>query len=91
MPLDHDRSPLLADGGGVVSRWQVTIEAWPHSTGDGAEADQEACGERSVTHVVGAEDIDHALRIANLIREGVLRNPRVWQAPIVAIVKVPHT
>lgn len=36
-----------------MTRWQIRIEAWPHSTGNGAAADQAAAGERAPQELRG--------------------------------------
>lgn len=70
-----------------MDRWKITIEAWPHSTGAGAETDQKAAGERVGSYVVRAIDAASALEFAEAIAQGVRANPMVWRAPITAIVK----
>lgn len=67
--------------------WKVTIEAWPHQTGEGRDEDQKAAGERSANYTVRAVDMGDALKAAEYIAMGVRANPRVWRAPITAIVK----
>lgn len=67
--------------------WKITIEAWPHSTGNGCDRDQLAAGDRSKDYVVLAEGMADAFRLAEAIASGVRANPMVWQAPIVAIVQ----
>lgn len=66
----------------MSDHWTVTIETWPHSTGQGQSVDQEACGERSTVYHINAEDAEDALYKAQLIAKGVKSNPRVWQAKI---------
>lgn len=68
-------------------RWKITIEAWPHSTGNGQEADQKLAGDRSKDYVVYAIDAKAALEFAEAIASGVRSNPMVWRAPIVALIK----
>lgn len=68
-----------------MSRWEIHIEAWPHSTGKGADADQAAAGERNHYFYVYAEDIGEALKMAQCFAEGMESSPAVWRAPIVAI------
>ena len=70
-------------------RWKITIEAWPHSTGNGNEADQAAAGDRSSEYVVTAQDIKGAMVHAEDIQVGIKHNPAVWEAPIVGIVRIP--
>ena len=65
----------------------ITIEAWPHSTGNGAEADQKLAGDRSKDYVVEALDFKEAFKFAEAIAMGMRANPMVWRAPIVAINK----
>ncbi len=66
-------------------RWRITIEAWPHSTGAGQEADQKAAGDRTHYFYVDAEDIRDAMRMAECFAEGMKRNPAVWMAPIMGV------
>lgn len=73
-----------------MTRWKVTIAAWPHSTGEGRDTDQRAAGERSKDYVVRAMDFQGAVVLAEAIAMGVRANPAVWRAPIEAIVKQPH-
>jgi hypothetical protein len=70
--------------------WKVTIEAWPHSTGKGRDADQAAAGERSASYAVRAVDMGDAFKAAEYIAMGVRANPMVWRAPITSIIKDPH-
>ncbi len=65
-------------------RWRITIEAWPRGA-----FDQAAAGERSSEYVVTAQDIRGALVHAEDIQEGIRRNPAVWEAPIMGIVRIP--
>lgn len=71
----------------MADRWMVTIEAWPHSTGNGNQADQKAAGDRVQNFAVRAIDASEALKCAELIAQGMRTNPMVWRAPITAIVK----
>jgi hypothetical protein len=66
-------------------RWRITIVVWPHSTGKGREADQEAAGDREQEFWVDALDIEDAMRMARCFAEGLERNPAVWQAPIMGV------
>lgn len=68
-----------------MMKWKITIEAWPYSTGEGADKDQKACGDRSHVFTTIAEDIKTALRHADLICQGIQQNPRVWQTVIMSI------
>lgn len=72
----------------MMERWQITIEAWPHSTGNTREKDQEAAGERLQSYYVDAENIKEAVRIGGYISEAMQSNPAVWRAPITAIMRV---
>lgn len=71
-----------------MDKWAITIEAWPHSSGQGHDKDQESCGPRTKIHHTRANNIEQAMMHAKLIAEGIERNPMVWQAPITAIQKV---
>jgi hypothetical protein len=84
----HDHSFTIPGCAGhpMTDRWLVTIEVWPHSTGNGAKADQEAAGNRSQDFAVRAEGIAVALELAECIAQGMRTNPMVWRAPIVSIV-----
>ena len=68
-----------------MNRWRITIEAWPHSTGNGAEADQKAAGDRERYFYVDADDIEHAMKMARCFAEGMRANPAVWMAPIMGV------
>jgi hypothetical protein len=72
-----------------MNRWRITIEAWPHSTGKGADKDQALAGEREQTFHVVAYDIREAMKLADCISEGMQSNPMVWKAPIKGIIQVP--
>ena len=69
-----------------MDSWIVTIETWPHSTGNGAEADQKQAGQRFQKFCVRAYDIADALKCAEYIAQGMRTNPMVWRAPIKSIV-----
>lgn len=69
----------------MQGNYVITIEAWPHSTGQGQTKDQEAAGERSQTFTVDADGFDGAYRQAKLLQTGIETNPMVWRAPIVSI------
>lgn len=68
-------------------RWKIAVEAWPHSTGNGDEADKKAAGADEGAHFfyVDAGDIDEAMRMARCFAEGIERNPAVWKAPILGV------
>jgi hypothetical protein len=68
-----------------MSRWLIVIEAWPHSTGAGQAADQEAAGERTRYFYVDANSFDDAAKLARCFADGVGSHPRVWEAPIVSV------
>jgi hypothetical protein len=70
-----------------MSRWQIMLEVWPHSTGNGSNVDQIAAGERAPFFYVDADDIRGALKMAPCICQGIKHNPAVWEAPIHAIYK----
>jgi hypothetical protein len=72
----------------MTYRWQITIEAWPHSTGKGQTVDQAAAGERAQLYEANAHDMKQALIYAEHIVRGIEANPMVWQAPIMSIVRV---
>lgn len=71
--------------------WLIIIEAWPYSTDEGVVADQKAAGQRVNTFTVQADDMRAAFKSAELIANGIRANPRVWQAPIVSIMKMEYT
>lgn len=64
----------------MLRGWNVRIEIYPHSTGEGADKDAEACGGRLHDHLVVAETADEALSRSGLIAIGIAVNPRVWKA-----------
>lgn len=74
-----------------MRRWLITIEAWPHSTGNGQTADQAAAGDRVQSYCVNARDIAEALYLANCIVKGMKSNPMVWEAPITGITQQKET
>lgn len=65
-----------------MSDWNIRIRVWPHSTGKGADKDQEACGPKEQSFTVAAQDFAEAARMAKLIVMGIETNPMVWKAPI---------
>lgn len=71
-------------------KWHVIIEAWPRSTGKGADVDQAAAGDRSQSYYVDADDIKGALQFARCIADGMTANPAVWIAPILGITRVKN-
>jgi hypothetical protein len=71
----------------MADRWIITIEAWPHSTGKGDNADQEAAGPRKNDFAVRALDMKAAFEAAEHIAMGMRVNPMIWRAPITAILK----
>lgn len=72
----------------MIMDWKITIEAWPHSTGKGADEDQKAAGDRVQVYYTRAESIHEAAGHAKLIVAGMESNPMVWQAVITGIVRV---
>lgn len=68
-----------------MPRAKIEIQIWPHSTGNGAIIDQENAGPRDNVFSVIADDFSHAVIIAEYIAQGIMTNPRVWQAPIRSI------
>lgn len=73
-----------------MRRWKITVEAWPFSTGQGNVVDQKNAGPRSADYYVEARDATDALRLAQAIQQGVKASPHVWEAPITALVQLPH-
>ncbi len=69
-----------------TGHYKICIDVWPHSTSEGGEKDQAACGERTQGYNVHANDFSHAFEQAKLLAKGIEANPRVWQAPIASIV-----
>lgn len=69
-----------------MDQWKITIEAWPHSTGKGQEADQAAAGPRVNHFVIRAVDCADALKFAEAIAMGMRVNPMIWRAPIKGII-----
>lgn len=72
-----------------MTRWRITIEVWPHSSGNGADVDQKDAGERTNYFYVNAYEIDNALEMARCFQTGILINPAVWKANIFGIHKWP--
>lgn len=66
-------------------RGRITIQAWPHSTGRGADVDQKEAGEREHYFYVDADDIRAAMKMATCFQQGMERNPMVWHAPIMGV------
>lgn len=71
-----------------MDKWRITIEAWPHSTGNGHAADQAAAGPPKNDFIICAVDMKTAFESGEHIAMGMRVNPMCWRAPIVAIVKV---
>lgn len=69
-------------------RWKITVQAWPHSTGNGQVNDQNAAGDRERTFEIRADNMKEALKHAQSIVLGIESHPMVWQAPIMAIVNL---
>lgn len=70
--------------------WEIKIEVWPHSSGNGATKDQEACGDRERTFKTYAENAAEAMKHADLIVTGIKTNPMVWKAPIISLRQMDH-
>jgi hypothetical protein len=68
-------------------RWRITIAVWPHSTGNGQEADLKAAGadDGDRYFYVTAEDFGMAAKMADCFSQGIKSHPAVWEAPIIAI------
>lgn len=72
-----------------MDRWELTVRVSPHSSGEGADHDLNACGGQRFHAVkVPASDADDALRQAHILRQGIETNPRVWHATVVKIERV---
>lgn len=65
--------------------WEIIIEVWPYSTGQGADTDQQACGPRTHLQIIRADDFAIASKYANVAACALKSNPRVWQAPIASV------
>ena len=74
-----------------MERWRITIRAWPHSTGNGQEADQKAAGDPEHYFYVDANNIREAMKMAECFAHGMERNPAVWQAPIMGVHVYPRS
>ena len=61
-----------------MDKWRITIEAWPHSTGQGADKDQLQAGKRRQHFVVEATDHGDAVKLGEHIAQGMRTNPMVW-------------
>lgn len=68
-----------------MRRWRIAIEARPHSTGNGNEADQKLAGDRIAYFYVDAGDISDAVKMARCFSQGMQHNPMVWEAVIVGV------
>ena len=68
-----------------MNRWRIIIEACPHSTGAGQEADQKMAGDRERYFYVDADDIREAMKMAHCFAQGIETNPAVWRAPITGV------
>lgn len=71
-----------------MDKWRVTLQAWPHSTGRGADQDQKDAGEREQTYTVHADTLERAAKAAAEIARAVESNPMVWQAPIMRLERI---
>lgn len=69
----------------VTHSYKIEIEAWPHSTGEGNDADQKAAGPRSRSFTIYASGMAEAYAAAQHIATGIQSHHRVWTAPIVKI------
>src|SRR4051812_46291093 len=67
-----------ATGGTIMWEWEIIIEVWPYSTGQGADTDQQACGPRTHLQVIRADDFAIASKYANVAACALKSNPRVW-------------
>lgn len=74
-----------------MSRFTATVTVWPYSTGAGGTADQTAVGDERQQIEVPADNIRAALEIAEIFAAGIRTNPRVWQANVTSLAKVPHS
>lgn len=70
-------------------KWRGEVHLWPYSTGRGQAVDQRDAGDRIQVIEIVAADFDEALKLVRQFREGLSRNPAVWQAPIMSLVRVP--
>jgi hypothetical protein len=68
-------------------RWRITIATWPHSTGNGKEADRKAAGvmDGDRYFYVEAEEFRDAVKMAECYSEGIASHPAVWRAPIMGV------
>ena len=71
-----------------MSRWRVTLEAMPYSTGQGADVDMKASGPRVREHTFDAPEFHDAVKIAYAFQAGVKSSDHVWEAPIQQLVRV---
>jgi len=71
-------------------RWRITIAIYPHSSGNGQDADRKAAGAEDGDRYfyVEANDFKEASRMAECYSEGVKANPAVWEAPIMGVHRV---
>lgn len=68
----------------MSDRWRIRFEVWPGSTGNGAEADQEAVGERHRVKIIDrANTLAEALQLFNLYADGMRdQDSRIWQVRV---------
>ncbi len=68
-------------------RWRITVTIYPHSTGNGREADLKAAGGEHGDHYfyVDAESFEEATKMAACYSKGIEAHPMVWKAPIMGV------
>ena len=68
-------------------RWRITIVIYPHSTGNGQEADRKAAGTDGGDHYfyVDAEDFKEAVKMASCYVAALQSHPAVWQTHIMGV------
>ncbi len=68
-------------------RWRITVTIYPHSTGNGQEADLKAAGgaDGDRYFYVDADSFEEAVKMATCCARGVEAHPAVWKAPIMGV------
>lgn len=65
--------------------WKVSMNVWPHSTGDGQEKDRAKVTPLTRDFDIRATDFNDAVNQAKLLQRGVASAEWVWQAPITSL------
>ena len=68
-------------------RWRITIAVYPHSTGNGQDADRKAAGAEDGDRYfyIDADNFRDAAKMAGCYSEAIKSHPAVWEAPIMGV------